>query len=150
MTLLVNDRKSALGKIKLHVPPNQVLRKIKYCARCEKREQCFSGVISFHFIWRIWFISNCVCVWIGTLAGPVTFPLRGTLAINFIHVGGEAGNNCSNVEIVFPIKGKSESCLSLNTSIIRLLNNDFLKARATRWLKERPCSLVLMTVYILD
>lgn len=76
-------------------------------------------------------------MWIVTLAGPVTFPLRGTLAINFIHVGGEAGNNCSNVESVFPIKGKVShashstpplyGCLIMFYIIIY-----FLKVRETR------------------
>lgn len=44
-------------------------------------------------------------MWIGTVTGPVTLPLREAHAINFIHVGGEGNNDCSNVVRIFPIKG---------------------------------------------
>lgn len=81
-------------------------------------QELFSGEVSFSlFFWCIWFISIClICVWIGTVTGLVTLPLREALAINFIHVSGEGNHDCSNEVRVFPIKGKSESGLSLKTS----------------------------------
>lgn len=52
-------------------------------------------------------------MWIGSLTRPVTLPLRGALAINLIHVGGEGDNDCSNVVKIFAIKEKKvESCSS--------------------------------------